>query len=242
MLSLIGSVYGNHGYGNYEFSEFSIDFDGIHARIEERDAHRYIREGNGYKEKTILGSGRIIVNPVEPVNLPKELTNFLQIKLGNEVTVEPRSSTRLFLTFPIEVGVFLAARRDVEVLDIFSLNKPKYALYGNPRKGTICRYWESGTSSNEVDCKREGLLNLRIRNDSNDWVEVGSVVFDVFGMKIYFSDEKVVSLASMNITSPRIAETNFTAELPEGMKKSLELYTARKIPMMARKFVMEWGF
>lgn len=234
-------------YGYYELSDFSINFGGIKARIErDGNAYRYIRESDGRKERIILAkNGRIIVNPIEPVNLPKELTNFLMIELKEGVISEPKSKMDVFLTFPIEVGIFLAAKKDVDVLDIFSLNPPKFSIYGNPRDGIICRYWKSGVSGElpNVDPKREGIMKLRITNSSNEWVEIRNLVFDIFGMKIYFNDEIVASNASMNVESLRVAETSFIAKpLHEGMKKSLELYTARKIPMVGKKFVMEWGY
>ncbi|MBO8181478.1 MAG: DUF432 domain-containing protein [Archaeoglobus sp.] len=234
-------------YGYYELSEFSIKFGEIKVRIEEEgNAYRYVREGRERKEKVILGrSGRLIVNPVEPVNLPKELTNFLQIKFKETVISEPKSSMDVYLTFPIEVGVFLAAKKNVDILDVFSLNNPKFSLYGNPRDGIICRYWESRVFNQipDVDHQREGVLRLKVTNESNEWAEISTAVFDIFGMKIYFDEKMVASKASMNIENPRVAGTNFIARpLAEGMKKALELYTARKIPMVGKKFVMEWGY
>ena len=234
-------------YGHYELSDCSVNFGEVRIRIEEEgNAFRYIREGKEQKERIILSrNGRIIVNPVEPVNLPKEITNFMQLKLKEPAISEPKSSMEVYLTFPIEIGVFLAAKKNVDILDIFSLNNPKFSLYGNPRNGIICRYWESSVFSTipKVDLKKEGILKLRIKNESSEWAEIRNAVFDIYGMKIYFDDEKVASRATMSLENPRVAETNFiTKPLAEGMKKALELYTARKIPMVGKKFVMEWGY
>ncbi|AGK61039.1 hypothetical protein Asulf_01036 [Archaeoglobus sulfaticallidus PM70-1] len=232
-------------YGYFDLSEFSAEFDSVRIRIESDGFYRYIRESpDGKKEKIILTKdGRIIINPVEPVNLPKEITNFLLIRFKKPVFIEPKTSMEVNLTFPVEIGVFLAAKKRVDVIDIFSLQKPKYTLYGNPRMGIICRYWESDVYSDvpDVDGFREGVMRLRITNSSDEWIEVTNAVFDIFGMKIYY-DTMVCSSASMNILSHKVAETFFLNQpLREGMKKALELYTSRKIPVMKKKFVMEWG-
>ncbi len=234
-------------YGYYDLSDFSVVFEEITARIEkDEDVYRYIREGkNERTEKMILGrGGRVIVNPIEPVNLPKEITNFLQIKFKKPIFSEPKSSVDVYLTFPIEIGVFLAAKKNIDVLDIFSLNRPKFSLYGNPRNGIICRYWQSDVFSQvpEVSPSREGVMRLRVTNTSSEWIEISNVVFDIYAMKIYFDETMVGSKASVNIASQRVAETMFIAKpLKSGMTKALELYTARKMPVVGRKFVMEWG-
>ncbi len=234
-------------YGHYDLFDFSIVFEKIIAKIEkDGDVYSYIREGeNERKEKIILGKGgRVIVNPIEPVNLPKEITNFLQIKFKEPIFSEPKSSVEVYLTFPIEVGVFLAAKKNIDVLDIFSLNRPKFSLYGNPRNGIICRYWQSDIFSQipEVNHLKEGIMLLRVTNTSNEWIEISNVVFDIYAMKIYFDESMVSSKASVNIASQRVAETQFIAKpLKSGMSKSLELYTARKMPVVGKKFVMEWG-
>lgn len=231
-------------YGYYELSEFSTKIGNYSIRFEKEGSfYRYIRENGDKKEKFIFSNaGKVIVNPVEPVNLPKEITNFLQIKLNKVFMAEPKSWTEVYLTFPIEIAIFVATK-SVGLVDIFSINKPKFTLYGNPRNGVICRYWESEIYSDipKVDKYKYGVLKLEITNSYDGWVELSNVVLDVYGMKIYYDDEIVYSAASINITSPKIAETGFLEQpLREEMKKAVELYTA-KIPVTAGKFVMEWG-
>lgn len=233
-------------FGYHELSDFFAEIGKISIRFEkDGNFYRYVREDDGREEKSIFtGSGRVIINPVEPVNLPKEITNFLQIKFDKKFLSEPKFSTEVYLTFPIEIAVFIAAKKSLGLIDVFSLNKPKFTLYGDPRAGIICRYWESGVYSDipEVDKYREGVMKLRITNSDDEWVEVNSVVLDVYGMKIYYDDALVYSAASMNITSPKIAETRFIERpLRDNMKKALELYVARRIAVTRSKFVMEWG-
>jgi len=233
-------------FGSYELSNFSANIGEISIRFEKNgNFYRYVREDKNKIEKDIFTeSGRVIVNPVEPVNLPKEITNFLQIEFKKPFFSEPKSSVEVYITFPIEIAVFIAAKKSVGAIDIFSLQNPKYTLYGDPRTGIICRYWKSEiyTDIPEVDMYREGIMKLRITNSHDEWVEINSVVLDIYGMKIYYGEEIVYSAASMNVTSQKIAETRFIEKpLRTNMKRALELYVAKRIVVKRNKFVMEWG-
>ncbi len=238
-------------YGGYDISEFSIQKDDLTATIEKMGnywLYKRVLRKNGVeniREKIIISNGgRVIVNPVEPVNLPKEITNFLMLELEKPIIVEPKSLREIYINFPVEIGIFLAGRKSIEVVDIFSFVSQKYTLYGNPRNGVICRYWRSRIFSYPPECDkhRDGILKTVIYNSSDDWVEISRIVFDIFGMKIFYDENSVYSSAKVNITSEKVAETEFFTYPPkDGMTKSLELYTARKIPMVGKKFVMEWG-
>ena len=233
-------------YGWFDIQNFPVlSFNKIKVIVKkDNNFYRYIREGDEKVEKIIVTkSCNLVINPIEPVNLPKNLTNFLYIELENPVFSEPKSFTDVYLTFPIEIGVFLAMKKSFEVLDIFSLQKQKYTLYGNPRTGIICRYWRSDVYSKipELDPIRNGVLKLKIVNNSDEWVEIKRIVLDVYGMKIYYNESLVFSSALMNIVSRNVAETFFLDESFRDMNKSIELYVARRIPTMKKKFVMEWG-
>lgn len=233
-------------FGSFDIADLKLRIGDVEIRFE-RDGKffRYVREGDGRVEKNVFSTlGRVIVNPVEPVNLPKRITNFLLVRFSRSFIAEPKSSTEVFLTFPVEIAVFVAAKRSVGLVDVFSLVRPKYTLYGNPRNGIICRFWESDVHFEipEVEYYREGVMKLRITNSDDDWIEISNLVFDIYGMKIYYDESLVCTTASANITSPKVAETMFIERaIRDGMKKSLELYTARRIGVPRNRYVMEWG-
>ncbi len=224
-------------YGVYELQNFHLNIRDLELGIFEENGFRIYRRGD-LKKVVVAESGRVVVNPVEPVNLPKNITRFLLIEFDKPMVVEPKSSGKISLTFPIEIAVILAGKKSFEVLDVFSFVEPKYTLYGDPKNGVICRYWRSEIFEEEEDFVK-GRLEVEISNSSSEWVEVGKLVFDVYGMKIYYG-ESVVAFAEVRILSEKVAETEFVDRRIG--KKSLELYTARKIPMVGKKFVMEWGF
>jgi hypothetical protein len=200
-------------------------------------------EGQTFERILVSKTGEIVVNPVEPVNLPKEITNFLQIEFSPMV-LEPGASQTVYLKFPVEIGVFLEAARDIDVLDIFGLGTQKYTLYGSPTGGVVARWYRSAvyTEAPPVECLSEGVMELSIHNASHEWVEIACAVFDSTDMKIYYSDV-VATTATMKVISASLAETDFIdAPLRPGMVKSIELHAARKIPVINRGYLMEWGF
>ncbi len=231
-------------FGRYDYA-FHFADENLTVKIERQDGlYIYRRECGGQKHERILASetGGVVVNPVEPLNLPKEVTNFLQIEF-DPIVIEPMSTSRVYLTFPVEVGVFLEAKRDMDVLDIFGLNHQKYTLYGPPSGGLIARWHRSRVFSAmpAVEPLKEGVLELRLRNMHREWVEVSRAVFESCDMKIYYNDF-VGMIAEMRILNKNLAETDFVdAPLKPGMKKSIELYTAREIPVIKKGFLMTWG-
>ncbi len=230
-------------YGEYTLGELKLGNDDFYLSIE-RDNNFYVYKRvckDDLVTKKIAGSGKIVLNPVEPVNLPKNITSLIEIEFKENVVIEPRSKLTIYITFPIEIGVFVV-NRSLNVLDVFTLNTPKYTLYGTPGRGVVCRYWSSDVYSSppKVDSLREGTIELEISNSSDSWVEVGKIVLNVYGMKIYYDDSRVISKAVMNLTSRGIAETQFL-DGNYNLKKAVEIYVAKKLHVLRKSFVMEWG-
>ena len=196
-------------------------------------------------EKILLAStSKVLINPVEPLHKPKELTPYLLIEFERSLMVKPGATRTIFVTYPIEIGVFIAQDNHGDLLDILTLVKQKFTLYGDPRSGVICKYWRSDVYSSgpSVNPLHEGVIELSITNTTSGWVDVTQAIFNAYGMKMYYNDKQVSMRATMKIMSGILAETDFVdSPLEEGMKKSLELYTARKLPVVGTKFVMEVG-
>ncbi|RLI78597.1 hypothetical protein DRP05_06765 [Archaeoglobales archaeon] len=234
-------------YGVYDY-DFKFENQEITVGVEKRGGFlryfRSLKNGSDNVEKILASdTGKIIVNPVEPLNLPKEITNYLEIEF-EPIVIEPNSYRKVYLKFPIEIGVFAATKKSIDILDIFSLNNQKYSLYGPPDSGVICRWYKSDVFAGipKTEILKEGVIELNIQNTSHEWVEMRRIVFESYGMKIYYND--IVSMvAVVKIINRMVAETNFINKpIKDGMKKALELYTARRIPVVERKgFLMEWG-
>ncbi|MGQ9559188.1 MAG: DUF432 domain-containing protein [Candidatus Oleimicrobiaceae bacterium] len=221
--------------------------DGVTIRVTRQEGSlHYVREGAGRTVEAVVAAAapRLIVNPVEPVNQPQPICSTFMLRLTKTLLLEPKGSCKVFVTFPIEVGVFVAARREVEMVDVFSLVPSKFALYGPIGSGKVCRYWKSDLHHIPpvTNPLRQGIVELDVRNTTSRWVTVGRAVFNAYGMKLFFNSDMVAMRAECKITGPDMAETHFLDEpLQEGMKKSLEVYRLRRLSITASKFIMEHG-
>jgi len=232
-------------YGMYE-DQFTYQGQDLSVAIAGSSGDRhYIREciGNRVEKNLASDIGKIIINPVEPVNLPDGLTNHLEISF-DPVVIKPGDEQVVYLKFPVETAVFLESGGTYDVLDIFSLVSTKYSLYGLPETGCITKWYRSGVYSKipETDSLREGVVELKLRNLGSVWVEVSRTVFLNTDMHLYYGD--IVSMAAvMDIWNPKLARTSFLHRpLRSNMTPSVELYTARKIPIVQQSgYMMEQG-
>jgi len=233
-------------FGQYDIP-IQIEQEGIKVSVQkERDNILYMRECLGESTEKILvaGSGKLLLNPVEPVNKPKALASHLLIEFANTLQVEPKGTMNIFLAFPVEIAVFMPSNGEFEVIDAFTLARQKLTLYGDPINGVICKYWKSNIYTTEPSLNRiqEGIVGLTITNTTTGWVEVTKAVFNAYGMKIYYDDERVSIKANMKLKGGGSAETECMDEpLVKGMTKSLEIYTTRKLSVTKKNFIMEFG-
>ncbi len=232
-------------FGESDYS-FSYDSEEVSIRIDPSDGFfRYVRKSGPETVTKVIsgGSRKIVINPVEPVNLPREITRFLEVHF-TPVAVEPDSGETVYLTFPLEIGVFLESKGDFDVLDVFTLSRPKYSLYGPPEEGVITRYHESGVSGTvpEVDRLKEGVIALSITNASRNWVEISRIVLDCSTLSLYY-DDTVSMVARMNILSRDLADVEIEDRpLCAGMKPSILINRARKTLIPDKiPFMMEFG-
>ena len=223
----------------YESPDLSVSIGGPAGN------RRYTRECKGSRIEKNLASDveNIIINPVEPVNLPDGLTRHLEI-VFNPVVVRPGDQQVVYLTFPIETGVFLESGGNYDVLDIFTLVPTKYSLYGLPESGCITKWYQSGVHLEipETNPLMEGVMELTVRNSGTAWVEVSRAVFQDTSMHLYYGD--IVSMtAVMEIWNPKLAETSVLRRpVKEDLVAGIELYTAKKIPIVQRSgYLMEQG-
>lgn len=222
-------------YGTYDYS-CHIREDEISVEVE-RSA-RYLTYRRMCRrepaECTIASeNGSIIINPVEPLSLPKEVTRYLEVHF-NPIFIEPEITRQLFLTFPVEIGVFIRAKGDYDLLDVFSPAKPKYSLYGPPDYGCVTRWHESAIHHDipVTNPLREGVLDLTIVNEGRSWIEVSRAVFVNAGMTIWYGDYVAMS-ARMELFSNLVAETRIlSAPEKPGMTMSLPAYSAKKVSVV----------
>jgi uncharacterized protein len=246
-------------YGYYN-PPFSVEQDGIFISVgREGDQWVYKRIlETDTVEKVILGDEKqIIINPVEPLNTPKEITPNLLIEFEKTLLLAGGAKRKIFLTFPVEIGVFISDKgnKNLQLLDVLSLARQKFTLYGEVSNGVICKHWKSKiySTSPSPNPLQEGIMELTLRNISSDWVSISKAVFSGYGMKLYYEGD-VYMRARMDILNRNTAETGFELQHISGELKSNPLkdfktrkeafgvYSLQKLGFVPLKFYMGWGF
>ena len=246
-------------YGYYD-PPFSVEQEGISISVENTGEQWIYRRtlGTDEVEKLILGDGKhLIINPVEPLNTPKEITPNLLIEFEKTLLLAGGAKNKIFLTFPIEIGVFISDKDDknLQLLDVLSLVRQKFTLYGEVSNGVICKHWKSSiySVSPSLNPLQEGIMELTLRNASSDWASISKAVFSAYGMKLYYEGD-VFMKARMDILNRNTAETGFEMQHISGELKSNPLkdrkvrkeafgvYSLQKLGFVPLKFYMGWGF
>jgi hypothetical protein len=240
-----------------EFSPpYSFEGDGLSLSLDMKEGHYLYRRdlaGNLVEKAISVGLSRLLVHPVEPFYTGSEAAGHLELEFP-PLIIEAGATETIFLTFPVEIGIFVEGIRDTEILDAFSIGPPKFSLYGTPHRGFITRFARSGRHRDlpPVNGAREGVLKLTVRNMLTEWATVSRVVLDSPEMHLYSSDFAGL-VAVMRITGRGLAEvTGIDRGLKGGMSRAHDFFTARRIlrldtaprlPGMERKgFMMESGF
>ena len=226
----------------------SLNADGVEISIEKGESgYLYKREGAGETvEKIILsGEGSLFLIPVEPMQKPATVASHLLIEFRQPLVLEPRTARKIFATFPLEIAVSFGYQQSVEGhLDLFTLSRVKYTLYGLIKDGMICRYWQSDVygAIPAVSSLCQGIMEIAIENTTAGWVEVGKVVLSAHGMKIFYGPNYAAAKATMKIVSDKIAETSFiNTPLESGLKASSQLFVSKLLNQQG-KTVMEEGY
>jgi len=220
-------------YGRFPLLS-SLNFEGLSLSItQENGMYHYKRAiGNWKTEYDIsVKGGNLLFHPVEPLNLPDNVTDFLEIGF-DPVIIEPNGKCTVFLTMPVEIGVFLESEHGLtDILDIITYVYPKYSLYGSANRGVITRYHKSKVYYHPPAVKNHeaGILKLEIENKSEEWVTVGRVIVYQKGLFLYFDESHVIASVSMVLGSSEVASvTGLEVPFTENMTPALRLYESRK--------------
>lgn len=237
-----------YGYYKAPLNPLRISKDGIYLQIKKdgNDLHYERTVHNNSIEKILLTKDcGIIINPIESQKIRNKVTPYLLIEFEKSIFVEPKDTNNIYITFPVDIGVFISGHKNYDLLDAFTLAKEKYTLYGNPRNGVICKYHKSPVFTSipsDVNPLINGLMKLKLINTTDRWIEVTKSVFDSYEMKVYFNENLVSMKANMKILTEKIAETEFVdSGIKKGMKKALEMFESTKIAVTQKKYTMEDG-
>lgn len=174
------------------YMDFTIDMEEtiqlpkgklVFSRVSD-DLVRIVFNGDLQISPKTVGISRtslVSLRPIPPSgNLLK--VNYLFIKLSEPVTVLPKESINVYFKLPIDVGIYVGNYLVCSLPTV----KVKYALYGPPDLGDLCRYID-GVLINSVPDNLLGIIKLVINNQYNEAGTIGKVVVPLNGLQIYLT-------------------------------------------------------
>lgn len=126
------------------------------------------------------------VFPVPPLLTPKQVARNVYVKFKSPLVMDQRSDAVVYAKIPIEIGVYRQSEGEELLVDVFSLSPQRYALYGAPDIGTVCRLAESETGMTEegisVEKYTEALIRIRVSNEIDNVVKINKVIVPMEGV------------------------------------------------------------
>ncbi|HEX5456812.1 MAG TPA: DUF432 domain-containing protein [Candidatus Nitrosotalea sp.] len=243
----------NFEYGVHTINEkieFHLPHNSITIERVSNDKFRYKRTTiNGIVEKIIAVRTENLEMefvPTHPLYTPSFKTDFMFLRLMQPIFVSRNSVTDIFVSIPIEIGLFFTGNDIREPFDVFSCEPSysRYALYGDPDQGTLCKYAKVMIQTQEERCNQyiHGGLKITIDNELDTGISLGKIVFPIQDHDIYYNrveadydDLKINVKDRLGIEIVDIVQQNETG--PKEWSKSPRLKKSTDI-----KFAMENGF
>ncbi|SRR5579885_49391 len=183
--------------------------------------------------------------PTLPIYVPSYKTDFVFLRLSKPVFVSRNSKTEVFVSMPIEMGLFFTGNEMREYFDVFACepSSSRYALYGDPDKGKLCKFATVMPLAQEEMARPyfEGRLRVKIQNELDTGISIGKIVFPVRDHEIHYRYADAayddLNLIVKERLGVQIAEVVQSGNMPQGWSTSPR--TMKKTDI---KFTMEMGF
>ncbi|MEM2759792.1 MAG: DUF432 domain-containing protein [Nitrososphaerales archaeon] len=183
-----------------EYGEYTVEqkiekhFDKNHLVMFRVDYNKYgyqrFENGNLITEKVIASdrSLKLGIYPVAPLNIPAKYASHMMLKLITPLVLDPKSHVDAYITMPIEIGVVHSTDTDVQIIDVFSTAQPRYALYGTPELGILCRYHETRINPEipKATAYKEAILRVHFHNYTDKISTINRIVFPIEGADFYY--------------------------------------------------------
>lgn len=167
-----------------------------------KDLLRITKDVNGYRASKVLNVGEdstLSLRPLPPSGISINV-DYILIKFSEPITLTPESSMTLEVKIPVDLGVYVGN----PLVDSVPLSKVKYALYGPPDLGVLCRYIDQGII-NTVSPKVLGSINMIVNSVLDTVLNVSRVVIPINGLITYLTyDDEIF----FNVVEVRVADKN----------------------------------
>ncbi len=206
----------------------------------------YRREG-GFPEDRVekiiesTKSCRIMAYPIHSIQM--EVSTHLLLRLTKPIVVAPRSKLTVYATAPISVGIYVVEGNSRKLIDSFGFSPYKYALYGKPASGIVCRFYRTEVFAEPPEpALWEAVTKVRVENSTKEFIEVKNIVYPLLHTDLYVDDEgnAYMELAHLHIRGKGLGTVTLENEPPlSGLKRCPQPFM--KLLEKVGKFSMEYG-
>ena len=154
---------------------------------------------------------KIELAPIRPLNHPARRTDHIFLKFEKAIHLSANSAASIFVHCPIEVGIFLIHDSIHDSLDWITCDplNSRFALYGSPDTGTLCKYAKvsSAIDYNDSNSYLEGVMQIILENTLSSSQSISKVVFPITDNALYYENSKTI-IDGIKITMKKRAAVN----------------------------------
>jgi len=157
----------------------------------------------------------------------------LLARLHSDIYVLPNEVATVYQQVPVDIGLYCGSAL-VTVIPV----KPKYALYGPPDLGDLCRYSSTDLAQDLSPCLRASI-KIMLSNISKAVVQVTKAVIPLKGLGLYLSHERLPLITSAKL----VAHSQSYAEVTTELLPSLEVEGVSKLLVgpSVTTYIMRYG-
>lgn len=187
-----------------------------------------VKDDYSSKEYVVEDGSKVELVPVPPFYVPQKVCYHLMIELENPVVV--RGSKEVWIEGPYEIAV----KVDGKITHHLTPVKVKYALYGDPVEGVVCRYYKSGIYDKPKNNLELASANVVFKSKSTG--QVDKLIMHGAALTIFEKDDRYY----YEIIHVNIGETITTVTLTDKppVKRAKEVHKDESI--LKSKFEMRW--
>jgi len=184
--------------------------------------------------------------PNPPIKTPKEVAKNVYIKFKSPMIIDQRSISVLYSKIPIEIGVYRQHEDEEFLIDVFSLARQRYALYGSPESGVVCRFIEAEavTDKSTLDVRKyeEAMVRIRVNNGIDNVIKVSKIIIPVEDVVLEHKDDDVWVPGSVEMAlDTAFGKDVVTVRLTNTRVKRRDKTSAKKIEETL-VFLMDAGY
>lgn len=203
------------------------------------------RVSSKFIDTSVSDSLHLCIYPVVAVYTPQpaNYAKHLLLKFKDPLVMDTKSSLECYIKMPVEVGIFEMYDGRATMIDVFATKLIKYALYGMPDNGVICRYRESTVyfKMPKAEPLAEAVAHVRLHNYLDRVVTVNMLVIPIEGIDLYYYGSEAMLDTVNAVIKQGIRNEVVEVKVEEGSESGWRKTNVNPA-IVARSYTMELGF